>query len=105
MTDSGVEAVRVHVERFGTPLLQAGAPQIEITEDTPAADLEVVIDGKKLKLCLPYEGVSVLDVGLKAGLALALRVQRWCVLHVPRESARRRSEDEQELHPGTTRDR
>jgi ring-1,2-phenylacetyl-CoA epoxidase subunit PaaE len=63
---AGLPPAKVHVERFGSPLPQAG----EITEDTPAADLEIVLDGKKRKLRLPYEGVSVLDVGLKAGLAL-----------------------------------
>jgi ring-1,2-phenylacetyl-CoA epoxidase subunit PaaE len=51
-------------------LPQAGVPAIEITDDTPTADLELIIDGKKRKLRLPYIGVSVLDVGLKAGLAL-----------------------------------
>jgi ring-1,2-phenylacetyl-CoA epoxidase subunit PaaE len=70
LKDAGVPPKRVHVERFGSPLPQAGVPAIEITEDTPAADLELIIDGKKRKLRLPYVGVSVLDVGLKAGLAL-----------------------------------
>jgi ring-1,2-phenylacetyl-CoA epoxidase subunit PaaE len=70
LRNAGVPAQQVHVERFGTPLPQAGAPLIEITESTPAADLELILDGKKRKLRLPYEGVSLLDVGLKAGLAL-----------------------------------
>ena len=70
LKDAGVPPKQVHVERFGTPLPQAGVPAIEITDDTPAADLELIIDGKKRKLRLPYVGVSVLDVGLKAGLAL-----------------------------------
>jgi ring-1,2-phenylacetyl-CoA epoxidase subunit PaaE len=67
---AGVPSGKVHVERFGTPLPQAGVPAVEITENTPAADLEIVLDGKKRKLRLPYEGVSLLDVGLRAGLAL-----------------------------------
>ncbi|WP_175752259.1 1,2-phenylacetyl-CoA epoxidase subunit PaaE [Burkholderia anthina] len=67
---AGVPQAKVHVERFGTPLPQAGAPVVEITDQTPAADLEIVLDGKKRKLRLPYEGVSLLDVGLRAGLAL-----------------------------------
>ncbi|WP_321890069.1 1,2-phenylacetyl-CoA epoxidase subunit PaaE [Paraburkholderia bannensis] len=70
LKDAGVAQQKVHVERFGSPLPQAGVPAVEITESTPAADLEIVIDGKKRKLRLPYEGVSLLDVGLKAGLAL-----------------------------------
>ncbi|WP_322063195.1 1,2-phenylacetyl-CoA epoxidase subunit PaaE [Paraburkholderia sp. J63] len=70
LKEAGVPQQKVHVERFGSPLPQAGVPAVEITENTPAADLEIVIDGKKRKLRLPYEGVSLLDVGLKAGLAL-----------------------------------
>jgi ring-1,2-phenylacetyl-CoA epoxidase subunit PaaE len=67
---AGVAQSKVHVERFGTPLPQAGAPVVEITDKTPAADLEIVLDGKRRKLRLPYEGVSLLDVGLRAGLVL-----------------------------------
>jgi ring-1,2-phenylacetyl-CoA epoxidase subunit PaaE len=67
---SGVPEAKIHVERFGSPLPQAGAPVVEISEDTPAADLEIVLDGKRRKLRLPYEGASLLDVGLHAGLAL-----------------------------------
>ncbi|MGN6086878.1 1,2-phenylacetyl-CoA epoxidase subunit PaaE [Trinickia sp.] len=67
---AGVAESKVHVERFGTPLPQAGAPVVEITEQTPAADLEIIIDGNRRKMRLPYEGASLLDVGLHAGLAL-----------------------------------
>ncbi|TAM03934.1 MAG: phenylacetate-CoA oxygenase/reductase subunit PaaK [Paraburkholderia sp.] len=67
---AGVAAQNVHVERFGTPLPQAGVPPVEIAADTPAAELEIVLDGKTRRLRLPYEGASLLDVGLHAGLAL-----------------------------------
>ncbi|CAB3723412.1 1,2-phenylacetyl-CoA epoxidase subunit PaaE [Trinickia soli] len=67
---AGVEPSKVHVERFGSPLPQAGAAPVEITEETPAAELEIIIDGKRRKMRLPYEGASLLDVGLHAGLAL-----------------------------------
>ncbi|WP_199544665.1 1,2-phenylacetyl-CoA epoxidase subunit PaaE [Paraburkholderia kururiensis] len=70
LRDAGVAQERIHVERFGSPLPQAGVPPVEITESTPAADLEIVLDGKTRRLRLPYEGVSLLDVGLRAGLAL-----------------------------------
>ena len=70
LKSAGVAAASIHVERFGAPLPQAGVPAIEITDETPAANLEIVIDGKRRKMRLPYEGVSLLDVGLKAGLAL-----------------------------------
>lgn len=67
---AGVAQSKIHVERFGTPLPQAGAPVVEITDDTPAAELEIVIDGNRRKMRLPYQGASLLDVGLHAGLAL-----------------------------------
>jgi ring-1,2-phenylacetyl-CoA epoxidase subunit PaaE len=67
---AGVAPEKVHVERFGSPLPQAGAPAVEITADTPAAELEIVLDGKRRKMRLPFEGPSLLDVGLHAGLAL-----------------------------------
>ncbi len=105
LKDAGVPPKQVHVERFGTPLPQAGAPAIEITDDTPTADLELIIDGKKRKLRLPYVGVSVLDVGLKAGACAAVCVQGRRVLHVPGEGARRRGEDGEELHAGAARNR
>ncbi|GAB7523442.1 1,2-phenylacetyl-CoA epoxidase subunit PaaE [Paraburkholderia sp. 2C] len=67
---AGLAPQKVHVERFGSPLPQAGVPPAEITDDTPAAELEIVLDGKRRKLRLPYDGLSLLDVGLRAGLAL-----------------------------------
>jgi ring-1,2-phenylacetyl-CoA epoxidase subunit PaaE len=67
---AGIAESKIHVERFGTPLPQAGAPVVEITDETPAAELEIVLDGNRRKLRLPYEGASLLDVGLHAGLAL-----------------------------------
>lgn len=70
LRDAGLAQEKIHVERFGSPLPQAGVPPVEITENTRAADLEIVLDGKTRRLRLPYEGVSLLDVGLRAGLAL-----------------------------------
>jgi ring-1,2-phenylacetyl-CoA epoxidase subunit PaaE len=70
LRSAGVAEEKIHVERFGSPLPQAGVPPVEITENTPTADLEIVLDGKTRRLRLPYEGVSLLDVGLRAGLAL-----------------------------------
>ena len=76
---AGVAPRKLHVERFGVPSPQAGAPNAANATATsaaaadagsPAAALEVVLDGKRRALRLPYEGVSVLDAGLRAGLAL-----------------------------------
>jgi ring-1,2-phenylacetyl-CoA epoxidase subunit PaaE len=63
-----MDAAEAALKAAGVP--QAGVPVAEITDDTPTADLEIVLDGKKRKLRLPYQGLSVLDVGLRAGLAL-----------------------------------
>jgi ring-1,2-phenylacetyl-CoA epoxidase subunit PaaE len=70
LAEAGVPAGKIHVERFGLPLPQASAKPAAITDDTPAAELDVIVDGKTRKLRLPYEGVSLLDAGLRAGLAL-----------------------------------
>ncbi len=67
---AGVPQKKIHVERFGTPLPQTGAPVVDIDNTTLAADLEIMLDGQKRTLRLPYEGISLLDAGLRAGLAL-----------------------------------
>ncbi len=42
------------MDAASSALKSAGVPPIEITDDTPATDLELIIDGKKRKLRLPY---------------------------------------------------
>jgi ring-1,2-phenylacetyl-CoA epoxidase subunit PaaE len=68
---AGVAHRKIHIERFGEPMPAYPAAQaLPVDDNTPAADLEVIADGQKRKLRLPYHGISVLDVGLRAGLAL-----------------------------------
>jgi ring-1,2-phenylacetyl-CoA epoxidase subunit PaaE len=62
---------KIHIERFGAPMAADPAAQaLPIDDKSPAANLELIVDGQKRKLRLPYHGISVLDVGLRAGLAL-----------------------------------
>jgi len=70
LKQAGVTHEKIHIERFGTPLPQAGVPAIEITDATPTAQLVVIADGKERNLRIPYAGISVLDSGLKAGMNL-----------------------------------
>ncbi|MCS6767068.1 MAG: phenylacetate-CoA oxygenase/reductase subunit PaaK [Candidatus Protistobacter heckmanni] len=69
---AGVDKKRIHVERFGTPLPAAGAakPAAPGADAGRQAELTLVLDGKARKLSLPFEGRSVLDAGLQAGLSL-----------------------------------
>src|SRR5260370_42249942 len=68
LKSAGVPPQQVHVERFGTPLPQAGVPPTEITADTPAADPERVIARKTRKLRLPPQGATWLDLCSTAAL-------------------------------------
>ena len=67
---AGVAKEKIHVERFGVPTPQVAAKPVVITDDTPMAELVVVMDGKERRLRQPYEGQSILDTGLAAGLSL-----------------------------------
>jgi ring-1,2-phenylacetyl-CoA epoxidase subunit PaaE len=100
---AGVPSAKVHVERFGSPLPQAGVPPVEITDDTPAADLEIVLDGKKAQAAPAVSGRERARRRLACRPCAAVCVQGRRLLHLPREGARRRGEDGKELHPGRTR--
>lgn len=67
---AGVAKEKIHVERFGVPLASIAIKPVVITDSTPMAELVVVMDGKERRLRQPYEGQSILDTGLAAGLAL-----------------------------------
>ncbi|SDV48345.1 1,2-phenylacetyl-CoA epoxidase subunit PaaE [Chitinasiproducens palmae] len=70
LREAGVPAGQVHAERFGVPGEGAARRQIVIDDSAPTAELVVILDGSSRTLRTPYEGQSVLDTGLKAGLAL-----------------------------------
>ena len=65
----GVARERIHVERFGTPLPQAG-PRRLAAADAAAAEVHLIQHGKARVLQVPFEGQAVLDAGLAAGLDL-----------------------------------
>ena len=67
---AGVPHEKIHIERFGTPLPQAGIKPVEINDLTPTAQLVVIADGKERSMRIPFAGISVLDTGLHAGMNL-----------------------------------
>lgn len=71
LLETGVVREKIHLERFGVPLPQAGTPLPPVADaNARTAELVVILDGKARRLRLPYEGASVLDTGLRAGLSL-----------------------------------
>ena len=66
---AGVERARIHVERFGTPLPQAG-PRKSPAANVARAEVQLIQHGKARQLQVPFEGLAVLDAGLAAGLDL-----------------------------------
>ena len=72
---AGLDPSRIHIERFGVPLpatgsllaAQALAPG---AGNAPRAQVELVVDGKRRRLRVPYDGQSILDAGLAAGMNL-----------------------------------
>jgi ring-1,2-phenylacetyl-CoA epoxidase subunit PaaE len=70
LADAGVTREKIHVERFGTPLPQAGVRPQAVAAGGPSAQVEVIIGGKTRRLAVPYEGAGVLDTALAAGLDL-----------------------------------
>jgi len=70
LQQAGVAHEKIHIERFGTPLPQAGIKPAIIDISTPTAQLVVIADGKERSMRIPFAGVSVLDTGLQAGMNL-----------------------------------
>ena len=66
---AGVAPAKIHVERFGTPLPQAG-PRKVAPAGAASAEVHLILHGKARVLQLPFEGQAVLDAGLAAGLDL-----------------------------------
>jgi ring-1,2-phenylacetyl-CoA epoxidase subunit PaaE len=70
----GVDAARIHVERFVSPsqpapaIARVGAPIDETVG--PAANVTVIADGKQRQLRVAYDGESILDMALHAGADL-----------------------------------
>lgn len=66
---AGVEQRQIHVERFGTPLPQAGARSAAVA-GAPAAQVDIIAGGKTRRIAVPFEGAGLLDTALSAGLDL-----------------------------------
>ena len=67
---AGVAPGNIHVERFGTPLPQAGPKARPLVAGAPAAQVDIVIGGKTRRVAVPFDGAALLDVALHAGLDL-----------------------------------
>lgn len=70
LLEAGVAREKIHIERFGTPLPQAGAVPVAVDDGAPKAQVVLIADGKERALRIPYAGISVLDSGLHAGMNL-----------------------------------
>jgi ring-1,2-phenylacetyl-CoA epoxidase subunit PaaE len=65
----GLAKDSLHAERFGVPGSHSTAPA-KIDDTAPAAQLFVILDGKKSEMRLPFGRAKVLDVALDQGLDL-----------------------------------
>ena len=68
---AGVDAAKIHIERFGTPLPFGVAPAAAVPakDDAPTAEVHIIIDGNTRVLQMP-PGVAILDQALKSGADL-----------------------------------
>jgi len=67
----GVPRERIHIERFGVPAPRQGARQAQKkVSSSHAAQVTVIVDGKRYRFELAPDGPSVLDAALKAGADL-----------------------------------
>ncbi|MBP8309779.1 MAG: phenylacetate-CoA oxygenase/reductase subunit PaaK [Burkholderiaceae bacterium] len=67
---AGVARANIHIERFGTPAAPPPVPAEFVTDDTPRADVVLIVDGKERRLRVPMQGTAILDAGLHAGVNL-----------------------------------
>lgn len=65
---SGVDAERIHLERFGVP--DSGPAHHVEAGDAPQARITIIADGLKREMDFRAEDPSILDVALRAGMDL-----------------------------------
>ncbi|MFY7864741.1 1,2-phenylacetyl-CoA epoxidase subunit PaaE [Roseateles sp.] len=67
---SGVDESRIHVERFGTPEMQAGqpAPHQSLAGDADSARVTVIRDGISREIEFSKSDASLLDAAARAGM-------------------------------------
>ncbi len=75
---------KIHIERFGIPLPQAGVSPVEISDSTPTAQLVVIADGKERTLRIPFAGIKRARYRLARRHEFALCLQRRRLLHLSR---------------------
>jgi ring-1,2-phenylacetyl-CoA epoxidase subunit PaaE len=77
LVHAGLERGRIRIERFGSPdapaaahvSARANAPRASAS-DAPGARVTVIIDGKARPITVPFEGASILDTAMAAGIGL-----------------------------------
>ncbi len=69
---SGVEASRIHIERFGTPEMQRGqaAPHQSLPGDADSARVTVIRDGISREIEFTKSDASLLDAAARAGMEM-----------------------------------
>lgn len=69
---AGLDRSRIRIERFGSPDVPAGAraPAQTRVPDAPGARVTVIIDGIARPITVPFEGASILDTAMAAGIGL-----------------------------------
>jgi ring-1,2-phenylacetyl-CoA epoxidase subunit PaaE len=65
---AGIDAARVHIERFGVPQAPAAAGELEAARDATGARLVIVRDGLRREIEFAKGDQSVLDAAAHAGL-------------------------------------
>jgi ring-1,2-phenylacetyl-CoA epoxidase subunit PaaE len=76
LSGAGLPAERIRIERFASPDARRAAPAANTTAGpaapapAAAARVTLVVDGKARQLKVPYEGASILDTALAAGISL-----------------------------------
>jgi ring-1,2-phenylacetyl-CoA epoxidase subunit PaaE len=77
LVHAGLDRGRIRIERFGSPdapaaahvSARANAPRASAS-DAPGARVTVIIDGKARPINVPFEGASILDTAMAAGIGL-----------------------------------
>jgi ring-1,2-phenylacetyl-CoA epoxidase subunit PaaE len=71
LQQAGISADKIISERFGTPnTFKKPRTEPANLDQTPCAQLKVVLDGKTQQMRLPYQGPKLLDIALAHGLDL-----------------------------------
>ncbi len=70
LAELGVPAERIHVEHFGLETQAAAAPAGARVQPEGAAEVTVVLDGRRRTFAMPIEGETVLEAAERAGIDL-----------------------------------